>query len=107
MILEEDLIPGAFRLLEVDNRVILPEQTHIRLLITAVDVLHSWAVPAFGVKMDACPGRLNQVPLFIKRTLIGYGQCSEICGVNHNSMPIVIQVVNLLNYISWRTGITK
>lgn len=81
---------GFFRLLETNKRVILPNNTHIRLLVTAVDVLHSWTIPSFGVKIDACPGRLNQVSLFIKRTGIFYGQCSEICGVNHGFMPIVV-----------------
>lgn len=81
---------GLFRLLETNKRVILPINTHIRLLITAVDVLHSWAIPSFGIKIDACPGRLNQINLFIKRLGIFYGQCSEICGVNHGFMPIVI-----------------
>ena len=66
MIAANDLTLGAFRLLEVDNRIILPVKTHIRLLITAADVLHSWAVPSFGIKVDACPGRLNQGSLFIK-----------------------------------------
>lgn len=81
---------GLFRLLETNKRVILPINTHIRLLITAIDVLHSWAIPSFGVKIDACPGRLNQANLFIKRIGIFFGQCSEICGVNHGFMPIVI-----------------
>ena len=81
---------GLFRLLETNKRVVLPTNTHIRLLVTAVDVLHSWTIPSFGIKIDACPGRLNQVNLFIKRFGIFFGQCSEICGVNHGFMPIVI-----------------
>lgn len=81
---------GLFRLLETNKRVILPTNTHIRLLITAVDVLHSWTIPSFGVKIDACPGRLNQSNLFLKRIGVFFGQCSEICGVNHGFMPIVI-----------------
>ena len=81
---------GLFRLLETNKRTVLPINTYIRLLITAVDVLHSWAVPSFGIKVDACPGRLNQVSLFIKRFGIFFGQCSEICGVNHGFMPIVV-----------------
>ncbi len=92
MVQTDDLAFGSFRLLEVDNRVVLPEQTNIRLLITAADVLHSWAVPSFGIKMDACPGRLSEVSLFVKRVGVFYGQCSEICGVNHGFMPIVVQV---------------
>ena len=96
-------IPGGkvFRLLEVDNRVKLPVNTHIRVLVTAADVLHSWAVPSLGVKVDACPGRLNQVSLFIKREGVFYGQCSEICGVNHGFMPIVVEGVSLEKYIQW------
>jgi len=90
----DDLSPnGSFRLLEVDHKVILPIKTHIRLLVTAADVLHSWAIPSFGIKIDACPGRLSQGSLFIKREGVFYGQCSEICGVNHGFMPIVIRAV--------------
>jgi cytochrome c oxidase subunit 2 len=85
-----DLVEGQFRLLEVDNRLYLPTDTHIRLLITSADVLHSWAVPSFGIKVDACPGRLNQASLFIKRPGLYFGQCSEICGINHGFMPIVV-----------------
>lgn len=101
MIPEEDLTGGGLRLLEVDNRLVLPINTHIRVLVTSADVLHSWAVPSFGVKIDACPGRLNQTSLFIKREGVFYGQCSEICGVNHGFMPIVVEAVDLENYISW------
>ena len=97
----DDLTFGAFRLLEVDNRVILPINTHIRLLITAADVLHSWAVPSFGIKVDACPGRLSQASLFLKREGVYYGQCSEICGVNHGFMPIVVKGVSADTYIEW------
>ena len=70
----DDLTPGAFRLLEVDNRVVLPVNTHIRLLVSAADVLHSWSVPSFGIKVDACPGRLSQASLFLKREGVFYGQ---------------------------------
>jgi cytochrome c oxidase subunit 2 len=101
MIPEEDLEPGNLRLLEVDNRVVLPVDTHVRLIITAADVLHCWAMPSFGVKMDACPGRLNQTSIFIKREGVYYGQCSEICGVNHGFMPIVIDAVSLEDYVGW------
>jgi len=97
----DELTLGSFRLLEVDNRVVLPINTHIRVLITAADVLHSWAVPSFGIKCDACPGRLSQASLFIKREGVFYGQCSEICGVNHGFMPIVVAGVNSNDYISW------
>ena len=104
MVAEDDLEPGQLRLLEVDNRVVLPVQTHIRVIITAADVLHSWAVPSLGVKCDAIPGRLNQVSLFIKREGIFYGQCSELCGVNHGFMPIVVESVPVDDYIQWVTN---
>ena len=92
---EADLEYGQLRLLEVDNRLILPLEVSIRVLITSYDVLHSWAIPSLGVKMDACPGRLNQVILNIKRSGTFYGQCSEICGVNHGFMPVVIKAVDI------------
>lgn len=101
MIPEEDLEQGQLRLLEVDNRMVVPIQTHIRIIISAADVLHSWAVPSLGIKCDAIPGRLNQASMFIKREGLYYGQCSEICGVNHGFMPIVVEAVNLTSYINW------
>jgi heme/copper-type cytochrome/quinol oxidase subunit 2 len=94
MINEGDLDLGKLRLLEVDNPIFIPEKTHIDLLITANDVLHSWTIPSFGVKCDAVPGRINHANLFVERTGIFYGQCSEICGVNHGFMPIKIIVEN-------------
>nr|YP_007890686.1 cytochrome c oxidase subunit II [Jakoba libera]AGH24180.1 cytochrome c oxidase subunit 2 [Jakoba libera] len=101
MVPEEDLQQGQLRLLEVDNRVVVPVDTHVRVLVTSQDVLHSWAIPSLGIKMDACPGRLNQVSMFIKREGVYYGQCSEICGVNHAFMPIVIEAVPLDDYVTW------
>ena len=101
MIQEDDLEIGQFRLLEVDNRVVVPVDSHIRILITASDVLHSWAIPSLGIKLDACPGRLNQTSMFIKREGVFYGQCSEICGVNHGFMPIVVEAVSLEDYLIW------
>jgi cytochrome c oxidase subunit 2 len=101
MVPEDELQLGQFRLLEVDNRVVLPINVPIRLLISASDVLHCWAVPSLGIKLDACPGRLNQTSVFIKRSGVFYGQCSEICGVNHGFMPIVIEAVSCLDYIVW------
>lgn len=89
---------GLIRNLETNKRVVLPTNTHLRLLITAVDVLHSWTVPSFGVKVDACPGRLNQANLFIKRFGVFFGQCSEICGVNHGFMPITVLAVPSKQY---------
>lgn len=104
MIPNSDLTKGALRLLEVDNRVILPINTHIRVLVTAADVLHSWAIPSFGIKVDACPGRLTQTYLFLKREGVYYGQCSEICGVNHGFMPIVVKGVSVDTFVTWITS---
>jgi cytochrome c oxidase subunit 2 len=101
MVNSDDLTFGAFRLLEVDNRVILPINTHIRLLVTAADVIHSWTIPSFGVKVDGCPGRLSQAALFIKREGVYYGQCSEICGINHGFMPIVVKGVSSDIFTNW------
>lgn len=101
MIPDEDLAAGHLRLLEVDNRVVLPVKTHVRVIVTAADVLHCWAVPSFGLKIDACPGRLNQTATFIKREGVYYGQCSEICGVNHGFIPIVVEAVSIEDYVSW------
>lgn len=101
MINDEDLIKGQIRLLDVDNRVVLPIKTHIRALVTSMDVLHSWAIPSLGVKIDACPGRLNQVSIYLNREGIFYGQCSEICGIQHGFMPIAIQGVSINNFIVW------
>jgi len=101
MIPDDELEEGQLRLLEVDNRIVLPTNTNIRLLITSTDVLHCWAVPSLGVKTDAVPGRLNQAGLFIKREGVFYGQCSEICGVNHGFMPIAVEAVSLDNYVDW------
>jgi len=101
MIPTDELELGELRLLEVDNRVVLPTNTHIRILVTAADVLHSWAIPSLGVKLDACVGRLNQTSVFILREGVFYGQCSEICGVGHGNMPIVIEAVPATKYINW------
>nr|YP_010283897.1 cytochrome c oxidase subunit II [Thosea sinensis]UEE83688.1 cytochrome c oxidase subunit II [Thosea sinensis]UEK75803.1 cytochrome c oxidase subunit II [Quasithosea sythoffi]ULA45465.1 cytochrome c oxidase subunit II [Thosea sinensis]WCH63198.1 cytochrome c oxidase subunit 2 [Thosea sinensis] len=90
-----------FRLLDVDNRIILPMNNQIRILITATDVIHSWTVPSLGVKVDANPGRLNQSNFFINRPGLFFGQCSEICGSNHSFMPIVIESINIKNFINW------
>jgi heme/copper-type cytochrome/quinol oxidase subunit 2 len=98
MVPEEDLTQGELRLFEVDERLKMPTDSLIRLLITSVDVLHSFAVPSLGIKMDACPGRMNQMSVFIKRAGTYYGQCSEICGINHAFMPIVIEAVDILSY---------
>lgn len=101
MIPDDDLELGQLRLLEVDNRVVLPVATHIRVLVTSADVLHSWAVPSLGVKCDAVPRRLNQLSLFMQREGVFYGQCSELCGANHGFMPIVVESVGLDDYLNW------
>jgi cytochrome c oxidase subunit 2 len=104
---DADLEEGNLRLLEVDNRVVLPVDTHVRLIVTAADVLHCWTVPSFGVKRDACPGRLNQASVFVKREGVFYGQCSEICGVNHGFRPIAVDVVSLAGYVDWVSAQTS
>lgn len=97
MIADEDLHDNiGNRLLDVDNKLYLPVETNIRVLVTSGDVLHSWAIPSLGIKLDACPGRLNQTSVYIKRPGEFYGQCSEICGVNHGFMPIKIQGIDIL-----------
>nr|APC60857.1 cytochrome c oxidase subunit II [Kannabateomys amblyonyx] len=101
MIPTTDLKPGELRLLEVDNRVVLPMEMPVRMLISSEDVLHSWAVPSLGLKTDAIPGRLNQTILTSTRPGLFYGQCSEICGSNHSFMPIVIEMVNLKSFENW------
>nr|AMW68049.1 cytochrome c oxidase subunit II [Myiodactylus osmyloides] len=101
MIPSNELNLNSFRLLDVDNRTVLPMNTQIRILVTAADVLHSWTVPALGVKIDATPGRLNQTNFFINRPGIFFGQCSEICGANHSFMPIVIESIPTNNFINW------
>nr|AFQ62268.1 cytochrome c oxidase subunit II [Haliplus flavicollis]ARH55028.1 cytochrome c oxidase subunit 2 [Haliplus sibiricus] len=90
-----------FRLLDVDNHIILPFNSQIRILVTATDVLHSWTIPSLGVKIDATPGRLNQTNFFINRPGLFYGQCSEICGTNHSFMPIVIESIPSNLFINW------
>ena len=98
---ESDLEDGTLRMLEVDNRLILPEHTHIRIIVTGADVIHSLACPALGLKCDAYPGRLNQTSVIISREGTFYGQCSEICGILHSSMPIVIESVSIEKFVSW------
>ena len=88
MIADEDLEEGQLRLLETDNRVVLPVGTNIRILVTAGDVLHAWAISAFGIKIDAVPGRINETCVHIEHEGVYYGQCSELCGTNHGFMPI-------------------
>lgn len=92
---------NSFRLLDVDNRIILPINNQIRILISAADVLHSWTIPSLGVKVDATPGRLNQTNFFINRPGLFFGQCSEICGANHRFIPIVIERIPTKFFIKW------
>jgi cytochrome c oxidase subunit 2 len=87
--------------LETDNRVVLPVDTTIRLIVTAADVLHSWAMPAFGIKIDAVPGRLNETWFRIDRAGVYFGQCSELCGINHGFMPIAIEAVSKAKFNTW------
>ena len=101
MIPTSDLKKGDLRLLDVDNRLIVPIQTVVRVLVTGGDVLHSFAVPSLSVKIDAVPGRLNQTSFYLKRPGVFYGQCSEICGANHSFMPIVVEGVSLEKYMCW------
>nr|YP_009235101.1 cytochrome c oxidase subunit II [Pseudogastromyzon myersi]QBM11147.1 cytochrome c oxidase subunit II [Pseudogastromyzon myersi]BAU45822.1 cytochrome c oxidase subunit II [Pseudogastromyzon myersi] len=103
MIPTQDLTPGQFRLLETDHRMVIPMESPIRVLVSAEDVLHSWAVPSLGVKMDAVPGRLNQTAFIAARPGVFYGQCSEICGANHSFMPIVVEAVPLAHFENWST----
>lgn len=98
---QNDMTPTNFRLLDVDNRIILPINNQIRILVTATDVIHSWTIPSLGVKVDANPGRLNQTNFYINRPGIFYGQCSEICGANHRFIPIVIERISIKNFINW------
>nr|AGA56220.1 cytochrome c oxidase subunit II [Neaxius acanthus] len=101
MVPSNELASDGFRLLDVDNRTVLPMNTQIRVLVSAADVIHSWTVPALGVKADAIPGRLNQMSFLINRPGLFYGQCSEICGANHSFMPIVIESVSVDTFLTW------
>nr|YP_008144410.1 cytochrome c oxidase subunit II [Gagata dolichonema]AFH37502.1 cytochrome c oxidase subunit II [Gagata dolichonema] len=101
MLPTQDLLPGQFRLLETDHRMVIPMESPVRVLVSAEDVLHSWAVPALGVKMDAVPGRVNQTSFIASRPGVFYGQCSEICGANHSFMPIVVESVPLEHFENW------
>ena len=101
MIPESDLELGQFRLLDVDNKVIIPTDTHVRLIVTGADVIHSFAVPSLGVKIDCVPGRLNQTSILAERTGTFYVQCSEICGVYHGFMPIAVEAVSVQDYLAW------
>nr|YP_010398087.1 cytochrome c oxidase subunit II [Rasbora pauciperforata]UQJ79429.1 cytochrome c oxidase subunit II [Rasbora pauciperforata] len=107
MVQTQDLTEGGFRLLETDHRMVIPQESPIRIIVSAEDVLHSWAVPSLGIKMDATPGRLNQSTFMVLRTGMFYGQCSEICGANHSFMPIVIEAVPLEGFESWSSMVLE
>nr|WRK21403.1 cytochrome c oxidase subunit II [Acostemma sp.] len=96
-----ELLSNEFRLIETDNRVPLPFNMMIRVLVSSTDVIHSWTVPALGIKIDASPGRINQSSIMMTRPGIFFGQCSEICGANHSFMPISIESIDIKSFISW------
>lgn len=102
-----ELNTDGFRLLDVDNRVVLPTNSQIRILITAADVIHSWTVPTLGIKVDGTPGRLNQTNFIINRPGLFFGQCSEICGANHSFIPIVIESIPVNHFIKWISHISN
>nr|YP_010264208.1 cytochrome c oxidase subunit II [Lucanus cervus]APO08636.1 cytochrome c oxidase subunit 2 [Lucanus sp. BMNH 1425267]QDW75832.1 cytochrome c oxidase subunit 2 [Lucanus cervus]QGQ62199.1 cytochrome c oxidase subunit II [Lucanus cervus]UIN24720.1 cytochrome c oxidase subunit II [Lucanus cervus] len=101
MIPMQDSKLSTFRLLDVDNRVVLPFNSQIRMMVTAADVIHSWTIPSLSVKIDATPGRLNQISFLMNRSGLFFGQCSEICGANHSFMPIVIESISPSYFIKW------
>nr|AOY39957.1 cytochrome c oxidase subunit 2 [Xyleborus sp. BMNH 1040067] len=101
MLPSNELTSSGFRLLDVDNRLVIPFNTQIRILTTSTDVIHSWTIPSLGVKIDSVPGRLNQSNMFINRTSLLFGQCSEICGANHSFMPITIESISPKFFIKW------
>lgn len=107
LIPEDMLEEGQLRLLDVDNSIVIPVDTHVRFIVSAADVIHCFAIPSLGVKIDATPGRLNQVSALIQRTGIFYGQCSEICGVGHSAMPIKIECVSINEFIEWLSEIER
>lgn len=104
---ESDLQTGDFRLLEVDNQLVVPAKSHIRVIVTAADVIHCWSIPSLGVKLDAIPGRLNQTSFLASRNGLFYGHCNEICGVNHAFMPIVIKAVDISDYCDHINNLSK
>nr|AYQ19040.1 cytochrome c oxidase subunit 2 [Elateridae sp. 3 ACP-2013] len=101
MIPQEEMKSFNFRLLDVDNRLPIPFKSQVRMMVSSTDVIHSWTIPAVGVKIDASPGRLNQTTFFLNRPGIYFGQCSEICGTNHSFMPIVVESISPKSFINW------
>merc|ERR1712215_356779 len=102
-----ELESSIFRLLDVDNRTVIPYNIHTRVIISSVDVLHAWTVPSLGVKADAVPGRLNQVKFIAQRPGLFFGQCSEICGANHSFMPIIMEAINPTVFLNWIINIQE
>nr|YP_010583041.1 cytochrome c oxidase subunit II [Eurhadina cuii]UGN61487.1 cytochrome c oxidase subunit II [Eurhadina cuii] len=96
-----EISDSQFRLLETDNKIIVPYNTQTRMLISSTDVLHSWTIPSLGIKVDASPGRINQGNMIMKRPGLFYGQCSEICGANHSFMPILMESINMKTFTNW------
>jgi len=101
LIPESDLEIGQLRLLDVDQRLVVPVDTHVRYIVTGADVIHNFSVPSLGIKVDCTPGRLNQVSALIEREGIFYGQCSELCGVYHAFMPVAIEAVSVTDFFQW------
>ena len=106
MVPDSDLELGQIRLLEVDNPIKLPEDTHVRFIVTSTDVLHDFAIPAAGVKMDATPGRLNHTGIKPMREGEFFGQCSELCGAYHGFMPIQLEITSVEEYLSWISSLS-
>nr|YP_009907519.1 cytochrome c oxidase subunit II [Bothrogonia qiongana]QLI54086.1 cytochrome c oxidase subunit II [Bothrogonia qiongana] len=96
-----ELTKNEFRLLDTDNRIVIPFNTNTRILVTSTDVIHSWTIPSLGIKIDASPGRINQGNLMVNRSGLFFGQCSEICGANHSFMPIVMESINMKTFYEW------
>nr|ASM41837.1 cytochrome c oxidase subunit II [Chlorophorus simillimus] len=101
MIPTNEMSLSSFRLLDVDNRMVIPFESPIRIIVTSSDVIHSWTIPSLGVKIDATPGRLNQASIMTNRPGLFFGQCSEICGANHSFMPIVVESISPKFFIKW------
>nr|YP_009459961.1 cytochrome c oxidase subunit II [Eochionelasmus ohtai]AUT77219.1 cytochrome c oxidase subunit 2 [Eochionelasmus ohtai] len=101
MIPTSDLENNQFRLLEVDNRMVIPMNTYVRILVSSTDVIHSWTIPSLSIKADAVPGRLNQLTFLVNRPGLFFGQCSEICGANHSFMPIVVESISMNSFLNW------
>lgn len=107
MIPEDMLEEGQLRLLDVDNPIVIPVNTHVRFVVSAADVIHCFAIPSLGLKIDATPGRLNQVSTLVQRTGVYYGQCSELCGIQHFGMPLKVEVVELPSFLNFLENMSQ